>query len=326
MSTSHALISFMFLYLVGTSEQLSLAVQHDVDISAKSTEVLAKFACASYQNGTDVATWARAHEHDSAWMSPLFVSIEEDLLCFIVRSTGQSVLAPEILSKLSFLVSIPAQMKLEPNILEMIDTLSQDPAHDSSLLNTFFSSPKLSTNEVEEEELEIDLTISYYSDATTIYATPASNSPNSTVDNNDGRSATSVGNLLSYSTGSLSSFYWTESSASGESFNNSVSKNVDRWDDFSDALNVQSTSTTGDDDPCHFGNLGVFSVEGDIVVPLNSFMTSCNSKDVGACLAFLVSEYAADPLVSHMSLTSRPVLLNYRARSIQQVSTIHACR
>ena len=280
--------------------------------------MVAKFACASYRDGTALATWARSHaqEHDNTWISPLFVSMEDDLLCFIIRSTGLSELAPDILSKLSFVVSIPAQLKLEPNILEVIDALAQDPANTSSIMDIFFSPGE------EDQALELDLTISYYSNATTIYAASASDSPDSSVDDNDALSAASVHNLLSYTTSSLHSFYWTESSASGTAFNNSVSMHVDRWENFNDALDTQSTSTTGgdNDDPCHFAGLEVFSVEGDVVVPLGSFLSACDSQQVAACFAFLVSEYAADPLVSHLSLTPRPVLLNYRARSIQQVS------
>ena len=313
------LLLLNFVHLVGSAEQLSLAIAHENEMTAQSTEELAKFACASYQNGTDVASWARANAQEGhpTWISPLFVSAEEDVLCFVVRINGQLDVAPEILSKLSFLVSLPAQMKLEPNVLEMIDALSQDPAQSSLIMNSFFLSGPAATSEA-GQELDIDLTVSYYSNATTIYAA-SDGDDDSSVDNNDHRSAASISNLRAYSTTSMSSFYWTESSAAGEDFNNSVSTHVDRWDEFNDALDAQSTSSTGDSDPCHFDSLGVFSVEGDVIVPLNSFLSSSDAQEAGACLAFLVSEYAADPLVSHLSLTSRPTLLNFRARSIQQV-------
>ena len=299
-------------------------------MSAQSTEKLAKFACASYQNGSDVATWARANaeEGSAPWISPLFVSAEEDCLCFIVRCSSQFELAPEILSKLSFIVSIPIQMKLEPNVLEMIDAFSEDSAQPASVMNTFSpGSPLLAQGA--EQELDIDLTISYYSNATTIYTSSASDGDgdgDSFVDDHASRSAASVSHLRAYSTASLSSFYWEESSTSGEDFNNSVSTNVERWKQFNDALDVQSVSTTTpqeNSDPCGFDKLESFGVDGDVIVPLNSFLSPCNARKAGACLAFLVSEFAADPLVAHLSLTPRPTLLNYRARSIQQVT--HTC-
>jgi hypothetical protein len=284
--------------------------------AAQSTKKLvAKFACASYQNGSDVATWARTNEKENRalWISPLFVSADKDCLCFILRCSSQYELAPEIISKLSFIVSIPSQLKFEPSILEIINTLHQDLAQSASIID------------------DIDLTISYYSSATTIYALSASDSyingnDNFSVDPDDHDSCSSacLSHLRAYSTASLSSFYWEESFINRKTIDNSVSTNVNRWKKFKNLLKqVQSDSTTTqkrNSDPCHFDKLESFSIDGDVIVPLNSFLSSCNAREAGACLAFLVSEFAADPLVAHLSLTRRPTLLNYRARSIQQVA------
>jgi hypothetical protein len=322
----------LFWYIVGSAEQLSLAIEHQVEASSQQNEQFAQFACAAYEDGSEACAWARSNAGGDAdlWISPVFVSAEEDLLCFIVRSTAKLELPGEIFSNVSFLVPLPAQLKLEPNILELIDALSilQDPASSSSAtLSSLFSSPTPIGDEDAPPDPEIDLIISYYSNATTIHAAAAADSPDYAVESNDDRSAGSLSNLLAYSTTSLRSFYWSESSAAGQSFNNSVSENVDLWDDFLEILDTQSVSTTedGSSDACGFKELGVFSVDGDIVVPLTSLLSSCDARQAGACLAFLVSEYASDPLVSHLSLASRPVLLNYRARSIQQVRTLSYC-
>lgn len=249
-------------------------------------------------------------------MSPLFVSIEEDLLCFIIRCGRTCDMNAEIRSKLSFIVSIPAQMKLEPNVVEMIDVLTDDP---TETISTFFAQKSLEREEeypeMEDESIAIDLSISYFSNSTTIY--PPADVPS--VDDNDSRSAVSISNLQSYKTSSLSNFYWTESGTSKEGFNLKVSRHVDLWGQFQDDLGAQSTHGTERSDPCGFDNMDVFSVDGDIIVPLNSLISSCDVSQAAACLAFIVSEYATDPMVSQISLATRPVVLNYRARSIQQV-------
>jgi hypothetical protein len=297
-----------------------LAIQHENKVTTNgASEAIAKFACASYQNGTDLCAWARNATFSNAsevWMSPVFVSDEDDLLCLIVRSTTEQ-LAPEILSRLSFIVTLPSQMKLEPNVLNLIENLSDDPTQSAAELFSLFSSTSL--NNMSEKYDDMDLTISYYSNATTIYASSALTSPNIEVENNRQRSAESTKNLRSYFTSSLNTFYWAESASAGQDFNNSVSRNVDRWDEFAEVLDTQTSSSSEDNDLCRFGKLGAFDVEGDTIVPLASLLSVWAPQDAGACFAFLVSEFAADPMVAHIALTSRPVLLNFRARSIQQV-------
>jgi len=141
------------------------------------------------------------------------------------------------------------------------------------------------------------------------------------VEDNILRAEVCVRNLLSYSTSSLSSFYWAESSAAGQEFNNSVSKNIVLWNEFAEILETETSPSISDvsEDPCLFGRLDVFDVEGDIVVPLQAIFEARDARQSGACLAFLVSEFAVDLQVSQVVLTSRPQLFNFRARSIQQV-------
>ena len=307
----------MYLHIVGSADQLNLAVKHEINKfdQFSQDDELVKFACASYDDGRDVASWARSNAQDFGmiWMSPIYVSNEEDLLCFIIRLKGSMILPHEIESEMSFLLPLPAQVKLEPDVLELIDALSQDPLNAQSVLKSFFSVD-------EDGDTEIDLTISYFTNSTTIYATEYQDD-DCCEDENEKRSQVSVSNLRSYSLSSLRNYYWTESSSS-EKKNNSVSHNVDLWGEFSDVLDVQSSSTEGDDDPCHFDHLKIVNGDGDIALALNTFVSSSDFHEVGACLAFLVSEYASDNMVSHISLTSRPSLLNFRARSIQQVLTM----
>jgi len=301
---------------VGTVEQLSLAIQHAnqlIDQHIKG-DVVAKFACASYLNGSDISAWARSNTQ--MWMSPMYVSIEDDLLCFIVRANQ---LAPEIRVKLSFMVTLPDQLKLEPNVLELIDYLSEDPNQSyMAAIDSLFSS----ADEDNDKYRDVDLVISYYSNSTTIFAKSGADGATITVEDHSQRSESSSRHLLSYATSSLSNFYWTESSSEGQDFNNSVSMNIDLWNKFADILGSQSSSSSWQDDPCGFRDLNSFDMEGDTIVPLDSLLTSCNREQVGACFAFLVSEFASDPLVAHISLATRPVWLNYRARSIQQFGKV----
>lgn len=318
--------------IVGTADQLSLAIQHENEVSAAllGSEEFAKFACASYQDGADVCAWARSRStaidrgYNATWISPIFVSDEDDLLCMIIRTTGrEQELAPEILAKLSFIVTLPAQLKLESNILELIALLSSNTTQD---LTAAMSSLFATTVDNEEDDDNyynnaIDLTVSYYSNATTIYSISAEDSPVEKGDDNSLRANSSIYRLSSYSMSSLDSFYWKESAAAGQDFNNSVSNNIGLWEDFADILDIQSSFANGDEveDPCHFDNLGVLDMSDDIVVPLATLITTWDPAHAGACFAFLISEFAADPLVAHIVLTSRPKLLNFRARSIQQV-------
>lgn len=308
-------------------EQLSLAIQHEDDMTAQSTEEEhAKFACASYHDGAKVSAQARscAQSGDKLWISPVYVSQAEDLLCFIIRSTDQQKLPPDILSKLTFIVAVPAQLKLEPNILELIDSLSHDPAAPATAaMDALFAPPSQLQQEAQEAEdaRSLDLTVSYYSNATTVHAASAADSPRHAGEDNSHRAAASVSRLQAYSTASLQSFYWEESAAAGQDFNNSVSDNIDRWSEFHAVLDSQSSSSSGDgDDTCRFENrLVAVGVEGDVVVPLRKLLSLWQPQHRAACLAFVVSEFAADPLAAHLTLSTRPVPLNYRARSIQQV-------
>ena len=253
---------------------------------------------------------------ENVGLAPILVDKAADRVCFMFSNVTK-----ELNAALDFHYHVPAPLKVHQDLYDTVEKLS---LHATRPLGMPAASAAY-------QQDEVDLIVTTYAQ-----------------DLSSVNSVKSISSLLKryQLSAAFSSFFWTapatvdffsintppfkllsddDTTASGtpppSSSSTSKVNDLTRSQIWGSLANIIDQSAQVSDlavtDPCEFGTYPATQVSGQIQIPVSHLLNHDNPNFGGACLAFAIASLAQGPAF-HMSLSSRPALLNYRSRSIEQ--------
>eukprot|EP01041_Mallomonas_annulata_P002618 gene2618-5114_t len=128
--------------------------------------------------------------------------------------------------------------------------------------------------------------------------------------------------LPEYNLGHFKDFYWSSNENKEDEDTHELTIEEERkrlWTSFPFVLNEALKMSS---DPCQFKRMKIIPDDSEFSVSIEHFWQYGDRSLSMACMAHMLSYFANQPTVSFLTLTERPSILNYRARSIPESSTV----
>eukprot|EP00981_Chlorochromonas_danica_P002933 scaffold600_cov193-Ochromonas_danica.AAC.9 len=275
------------------------------------------FVCGSYQRGTNLARSFRQDPSSNTTITPLVVDEEQDRMCFLAVT--------------------PAGKDVDPRIDTSLETQALLP-----LLKIHDSAYALIEREEEAQELDLDeadLVVSYRPEAFSYKKD--GDFDYSLIQKHFERMAEKIS---TYTSIYYHDFFWS-SPKTGKFLESVGDRTANEPNFLADVVRYKLWSYLGsyyealtnkdgvrsyghyadvESDPCNYEAFfrGLVFSESSLTFSTKPFLSVEAGAQRDACLANVLGAFANHPSVNFVVIESRPVLLNYRARSIPQTAKV----